>query len=485
MNKFARLIFDRFNLNLRNYPTLPSLAFAIFRSNYLPVLMRSSPTGVPGIKIINLKGKISEDIRHSYTGGSTDMFIPKSSKGKKIYVYDINSLYPSVMANKDLPVGKGTFIEFFKKLELSLNSDIFGFFYAEIIAPINLSHPILQIHHKTRSSPNGPKGGGVISSLQSRGLQSKGLQSPKGGESYSGIRTISPVGSFSGWFFSEELKNALNFGYKIKIIKGYLFEKANIFSGYVNDLYSLRLSYPKTDPMNYISKILLNSLYGRFGMKEINEKIVIIKKGELDNFILKDNIKEIIDFGKQLLLKIENIPSPGDKIDDNNIQNINISIAAAITAYARIHMSQFKNNPTLPNLYYTDTDSLYFDGPLPEEFVDSKRLGALKLEGIYDEAIFLAPKVYALKNPENEIIKIKGLNRQAILESDINFNSFNSLLLRDYNITPCQIKWRKDLSSGTIKLLEQIYTLRVTDNKRDLIYNSNNILINSKPIQLF
>jgi DNA polymerase elongation subunit (family B) len=61
-------------------------------------------------------------------------------------------------------------------------------------------------------------------------------------------------------------------------------------------------------------------------------------------------------------------------------------------------MSQFKNCPNLPNLYYTDTDSLYFDGPIPETFISSTELGKLKLEGIYDKAIFLAPKVYALKN---------------------------------------------------------------------------------------
>jgi hypothetical protein len=125
-------------------------------------------------------------------------------------------------------------------------------------------------------------------------------------------------------------------------------------------------------------------------MKEINEDIFIIKKGELDNFILRDNVKEIIDFGKQLLLKVD-VENVEDKIDDKgNIQNINISIASAVTAYARIYMSKFKNQENLSNLYYSDTDSLYLDGPLPSEFVDSNRLGALKLEGIYDEAIFLA-----------------------------------------------------------------------------------------------
>jgi hypothetical protein len=32
-------------------------------------------------------------------------------------------------------------------------------------------------------------------------------------------------------------------------------------------------------------------------MKEINEDIFIIKKGESDNFILRDSVTEIIDLG--------------------------------------------------------------------------------------------------------------------------------------------------------------------------------------------
>jgi len=78
-----------------------------------------------------------------------------------------------------------------KKLELSHISDIFGFFLAEIFAPINLSHPILQLHHKKNNA--------------------RSLFFKKGATSQ-GIKTISPVRSFSGWFFSEELKNVLNFG---------------------------------------------------------------------------------------------------------------------------------------------------------------------------------------------------------------------------------------------------------------------------------
>ena len=50
-------------------------------------------------------------------------------------------------------------------------------------------------------------------------------------------------------------------------------------------------------------------------------------------------------------------------------------------------MTSFKNNPRslkraseraselLPNLYYTDTDSAYLDGPLPDSLVDPIILG--------------------------------------------------------------------------------------------------------------
>jgi len=63
--------------------------------------------------------------------------------------------------------------------------------------------------------------------------------------------------------FSEEINNAIKYGYKFKIIRGYLFESANIFKEYIDVLYEIKQSKSKDDPMYLISKLLLNSLYGR------------------------------------------------------------------------------------------------------------------------------------------------------------------------------------------------------------------------------
>src|SRR3978361_245725 len=84
-------------------------------------------------------------------------------------------------------------------------------------------------------------------------------------------RVIAPVGSWTGWYVSEELKFAVKHGYKVEVLEGYRYEqKFNIFSGYVSDLYKIRQTFSKTNVRNFISKLLMNSLYGplrdRFGM---------------------------------------------------------------------------------------------------------------------------------------------------------------------------------------------------------------------------
>ena len=60
---------------------------------------------------------------------------------------------------------------------------------------------------------------------------------------------------------SSEYFNAIK-DYNITISQGYFFNKEDIFSKFVDDLYNLRLKYPKGDPMNYSCKLIMNSLYG-------------------------------------------------------------------------------------------------------------------------------------------------------------------------------------------------------------------------------
>jgi hypothetical protein len=74
------------------------------------------------------------------------------------------------------------------------------------------------------------------------------------------------------------MDNAKKYGYKFEIIYGYTFEKAIIFKEYVEFLYQIKSTYQSGDALYLIAKILLNSLYGRFGMNEIVMKYEIITK---------------------------------------------------------------------------------------------------------------------------------------------------------------------------------------------------------------
>ena len=61
-------------------------------------------------------------------------------------------------------------------------------------------------------------------------------------------RTIAPLGKWRGVYFSEEIENAKKYGYKFKVLKGYTFERKNIFFEYVNKFYDLKCNSEENSP---------------------------------------------------------------------------------------------------------------------------------------------------------------------------------------------------------------------------------------------
>jgi hypothetical protein len=208
-------------------------------------------------------------------------------------------------------------------------------------------------------------------------------------------------------------------GYKIEIIKGILFDKDYIFTDYIDfcKCYDMKKNSVKNTPDYTIAKLFLNTLYGKFGMKPVLDSHKIIDNDQIDFYLDNYNIKEFIDLKNDKSLIVYSLPNIVD--DDKfinkkwqKVPNISVAISAFITANARLHMSQFKNNPNF-NLYYSDTDSIDIDKPLPDDLV-GKELGQMKLEHHFTEAVYLAPKVYGSQfvNKEEKIedlVKVKGL----------------------------------------------------------------------------
>jgi hypothetical protein len=154
----------------------------------------------------------------------------------------------------------------------------------------------------------------------------------------------------------------------------------------------------KNSPDYTISKLLLNSLYGRLGMNPEMEINVIVDSTTALKIIEKHVVTNIITFknGKELISFFDDSP-PEDENTKRSI-NISIPISLAVTANARVHMSKFKT---------LETDSIDMNKPLDPEFV-GKELGKMKLEHIFKKVVYLAPKVYGGMTDDYEYVKIKG-----------------------------------------------------------------------------
>ncbi|CAB4280624.1 unnamed protein product [Prunus armeniaca] len=125
--------------------------------------------------------------------------------------------------------------------------------------------------------------------------------------------------------------------------------------------------------MSYVYKILMNSLYGRFGINPKSTTTEQYREG----------------------LRLWNPP-----------KNSAVQLAAAITASARIYMYPYISRE---DCYYTDTDSVVLGQPLPKEVISSSVLGKFKLEDRVMKGYFLAPKSYCyIAIGGSNILKYKG-----------------------------------------------------------------------------
>ena len=423
--KFRELIIDKFNIDILNYPTIPSLAFAIYRQHYLH----------KNIPITT--GKIFDFIKESFTGGRTDMYRP-NALNKDIYCYDVNSLYPYVMSENKYPIGP--IIQF--EGDPTILEDKYWIGDVDVSTKEDMFIPPIQLHYNISSKAGG-------------------------------IRTISPNGSFNIKLNSIEYESYKEF-YNYKINSGYLFDKDYIFTDIIKFLYNLRTQYPKSDPMNYISKLLMNSLFGRFAMRNFKNKFNFFNRDDLFKMLENENIEVInyIDLNESLFINY---------IDNSALEKeskTSISIASAVTAYARSYMFNIiKDN--LDHIYYSDTDSLYLDKPLNKDLISSTELGKLKLEYIFKDSVYIGPKIYAGITTDNKYIcKIKGFKKS------VDFELMKSLLIKDSKIKLNHVKWFRSLVNSNITLKDQIYELQKTENKRKIIYDLNDIGINTEAYNL-
>ena len=441
LTKFKNNIYSKYKLNITKFKTLPGLTLAAYLSSYLPDNLKSE------LKII--KGGLEKEIRRSYFGGDVDVFINEVSNG---YLYDINSQYSKAMLN-DMPVGDPIL-----SLETDLNK-IFGFVYGEITAPEAevLRVPIIQYKDPIKKI------------------------------------TTCPRGKFKRLIFSQEIKYALKLGYKIDIEYCYQFKRGKgLFDKYVIEHYNEKKN-SSDQVQRSISKLFLNSLYGRFGMKEIENFIKIVDQNEAEYLDKTTNVTilskltdnkymvrykgNISDSLRKLYTKDPFISVEGQminytkgqlkKIGLNKKTNVPsaVHIAAAISSYARIIINEYKNIPGNPCVM-SDTDSAVLPYPLPSHLVGNE-LGQMKLVSKIKHGIFIKKKFYCILDSNNqEIIKTSGID-----SSRLNYEAFIKLLNGE-TVTVDRTSFNLDWEERNINVVKSEIIIQGLTNKIKTIYNT-------------
>lgn len=312
--------------------------------------------------------KIAIDLeRRSYRGGRNECFVIGKLKGDNFYLLDVNSMYPFVMKEFDYPV-RLKFVS--RNCDENFLKELLKKYC--VIADVNLT---------TEENVFGVK-----------------LK-----------KLIFPIGTFNVTLCTNELKYALQNCRINKIGTFVVYEKARIFKDYVDFFYKLKKEYKeKGDSVRYmLTKLFLNSLYGKFGQKvELFELVGETDKEYWDNEKIWDMedkrwIHQIILNGKIY-----------EKTKEEEGFDSIVAIASEVTANARMTLWNYMKKAGLENVYYVDTDSLLVNSQgftnLRSE-IDPVKLGKLSIELVTDRVELRGLKDYTI----GEKYKIKGIKNNA------------------------------------------------------------------------
>ncbi len=315
-------------------------------------------------KISSLSSDDDEFCRDGYFGGRTEIFKPffqASEKHKTLITYDVNSLYPYIMKTLEFPVRVD------QREVTKINFSRMGIYDVTVGVPACYIPPLGVFYRNGNYN-----------------------------------RYIFPVGEFRGKWTSLELEHAVSVGCKImKVHNGTTFKSGGkIFEHYIETLYNLRKKAAKGSVDDITYKLLMNSLYGRFGLN-INREQLIFDDGVSPGI----PHMSLSDPSGEELVRILKLP----KTLENSF--VNVAIAAWVTSGARVHMHK-QYMQAEHQIYYTDTDSLMTTHKFSS---NEKELGALKKEMESTRACFLLPKTYMMETVEG-ISKtvMKGFDRKKI-----------------------------------------------------------------------
>jgi hypothetical protein len=333
-------------------------------SSGLTILKQKNPMIVKYIKAICKSEKLpelDENFRLAYFGGRVEVH---QKTGINLFYYDVNSLYPSVMANEKMfyPDPR-TLFEYSGDLQFALNN-YEGMAKISFTIPKTIMIPVLPYKDITKN------------------------------------KIIYPVGRITGNWCFPEIRLALEMGYIPEKVHKIICAKPirSPWFNYCMELYSERKQQKENgDSTEEITKIYLNSLYGKFGQRDFDDKIISVEEAN-EIFGNKGEMFETFEYQGREMARYSTEPM-------RSKSNI-LSLASYVTSYARSVIYDYYRKVGFENVYYSDTDSLITSVELPT----SKNLGEMKLEHKIEYAKFYGRKDYYIIAEGKAIIKRKGFS---------------------------------------------------------------------------
>lgn len=377
--------------------TTPSIAMKCFKHKFLK----------KDTIYIHDNKRCLEIERGSYYGGYTANFFVGQVK-KEVFYLDVNSLYPSVMRN-DFPV---------KLIRYMNNPNI---------------KEVRRVY----------KNKGICAEVEILDHDNSYPKRVEGKLCYC-------LGHYNTYLCGPELVHAIEHDSIASIYRFAYYDMKPIFKDFVDYFYNLRLRYKQTGnkTYDYFTKLIMNSLYGKFGqqgfrwLKLTRESLMLYY--DIMNVPFPDCYdKELIEPDANWIENKWYAANLDHGIPIRSVhQNIQIKfpvgehhescpiIAGYVTGYGRSLLHSYIGIAGNDNVFYCDTDSLFVtkrgrDRLIRSNSVSDSTLGLLKLEGSSKLNEFWGPKDYVFGGKQT----LKGIRSNAIMIGDNEYmqNRFEGL----------------------------------------------------------
>ena len=425
-----------------------------------------------GISILSKKQY--DVMKQGFFGGRTEVFKlykkwDKKQIEKGVYwkYVDIVSLYPTCQFLDYLPYGKPKHFIFNDDDVVDIN-DYFGMCRCDITPPTDLLIPLLGGKQKCEDG----------TTKFQFGLENM-------------VDVVYPT---------MELQKAIKLGYKItKIYEIFHFKKTKqLFKSYIKNFMrgkiegaghkgsqEEKIKYCKEysdkfdidiKPENLISnkgkkavsKLLLNSLWGKFGQRQMKSSEYITDTAKWNKLLKRSEIDEVIihsrqDLGDSLFIEYE------EKEElKTSLKKTNVALCAMITSNARLRLYE-ELEKLGDRVVYCDTDSIIYEYDKSKyNTTTGKMLGDWEAEGEEDhkmiEFVGIAPKAYSYRlETDEEEIKSKGVSMTIENQKKITFDSYKRLIDNQQSIKTNMMDFNK--SSKGITTIHSV---------KDISFNPNN-----------